>query len=116
MSDKVTDLAFLSNFTGNDQEKVKKYVSMFLDRAPELLEGMQQGMAEKDYDKLRSNAHSLKPQLGYMGIQSIVPDVQAIENYAGEKKNLEMLPGLVQNVQQTMQQALEELKAFVANN
>lgn len=116
MSDKVTDLAFLSNFTGNDQEKVKKYVSMFLDRAPELLEGMQQGIAEKDYDKLRSNAHSLKPQLGYMGIQSIVADVQAIENYAGEKKNLEMLPGLVQNVQQTMQQALEELKAFVANN
>lgn len=116
MSEKVTDLTFLSNFTGNDQEKVKKYVSMFLDRAPELLDGIQQGMANKDYDKLRSNAHSLKPQLGYMGIQSLVADVQAIENYAGEGKNLEVLPGLVQNVMQTMQQALVELREFVESN
>ena len=89
---------------------------MFLDRAPELLEGLKNGLAEKDYDKLRNNAHSLKPQLGYMGIQSLVADVQAIESYAGERKNLEVLPGLVQNVLDKMQQALVELRQYVENN
>lgn len=112
----VTDLTFLKNFTGGDNEKVKKYVSMFLSRAPEQLKAINHDLEAADHGSLRVNAHSLKPQLAYMGIKSLEQDILNIEQYAGEGKNLDQLPGLVKNVNDTLQQAFQELTAFINNN
>lgn len=112
----VTDLSFLKNFTGGDNEKVKKYVSMFLSRAPEQLTAIKSDLASADYSSLKVNAHSLKPQLGYMGIKSLETDIKNIEHFAESGTNTEQLPALVANVETTLQQAFQELTAFVNNN
>ena len=112
----VTDLTFLKNFTGGDNEKVKKYVSMFLSRAPEQLKAINNDLASADHSSLRVDAHSLKPQLAYMGISSLEQDILNIEKFAESGTNLDQLPGLVKNLNDTLQQAFQELTAFINNN
>ena len=41
---------------------MKRYISMYLQEAPNILERMQQNLDDKDYANLAINAHSLKPQ------------------------------------------------------
>ncbi len=113
MSEKVTDLTFLGSFTGNDSQKIKRYVQMFLDRAPEQLEEIRTSLGTGDYGQLRTAAHSIKPQLSYMGIKSLEQDIRAIEEYSGSQTNLEALPTLVERLDRILKQAFGELQDYV---
>lgn len=113
MSDKVTDLTFLGSFTGNDTQKIKRYVQMFLDRAPEQLEEIRTSLGTGDYAQLRGAAHSLKPQLSYMGIKTLEQDIKYIEEYSGSGTNLEALPALVTKLETTLKQAFTELQEYI---
>lgn len=111
----LTDLTFLKSFTGNDNEKVKKYVGMFLSRAPEQLAAINQSLDNKDYDSLKVNAHSLKPQLAYMGIKSLEQDILTIEENSGSKTNLDTLPELVAKLNTQLNRSFDELQAHLNN-
>ena len=113
MSEKVTDLTFLGSFTGNDTQKIKRYVQMFLDRAPEQLDEIRTSLGTADYAQLRGAAHSLKPQLSYMGIKSLEQDIRNIEEYSGSGNNLEALPALVEKLDTTLKQAFNELQDYI---
>lgn len=116
MSDKVTDLTFLGSFTGSDPQKIKRYVQMFLDRAPEQLEEIRTSLGTGDYENLRVAAHSLKPQLSYMGIKSLEQDIRDIEEISGSKANLDALPPLVSKLETILKQAFNELQDYVNAN
>lgn len=113
MSDKVTDLTFLGSFTGNDSQKIKRYVQMFLDRAPEQVEEIRTSLGTGDYNQLKGAAHSLKPQLTYMGIKSLEQDIRAIEEHSSSGTNLDALPPLVEKLESTLKQAFAELQDYV---
>ncbi|CAN5332834.1 hypothetical protein BH09BAC1_BH09BAC1_08020 [soil metagenome] len=116
MSDKVTDLTFLGSFTGNDPQKIKRYVQMFLDRAPDQLEEIRTSLGMGDYENLRVAAHSIKPQLAYMGIKSLEQDIRAIEEISATQTNLEALPNLVQKLETILKQGFIELQEYVNAN
>lgn len=75
----MVDLTFLEKFTKGDKNKMKRYINMYLSVAPNTLEMMTQNILEKDWDQLRINAHSLKPQTDFMGItelKSLLIDIE----------------------------------------
>ncbi len=78
LPDKVTDMNFLEQFTGGKSDKMHKYIGMFLDNAPRLLENIEQGLLKKDYSQIKVAAHSLKPQLSYMGVKEDINHVVLI--------------------------------------
>lgn len=110
LPDKVTDMQFLMQFTNNNEEKMKKYIGMFLENGPRLLTNIQQGLANKDYPAVKIAAHSMKPQLSYMGVKEDVSHIFLIEQTAGESAHFERLPTLVANLQRVCEQAFNELK------
>lgn len=110
MSEPITDLTFLKNFTGEDPQKMKKYIEMFLQYAPPLLTKMKDAVEAKEWSELRSAAHSIKPQFSYMGMETLKESIQKIEDYAGSESNLEQVPGLVAHIDNGMQQAFAELE------
>ncbi|HEY1031117.1 MAG TPA: tetratricopeptide repeat protein [Flavipsychrobacter sp.] len=110
LPDKVTDMQFLMQFTNNNEEKMKKYIGMFLENGPRLLSNIQQGLADKDYPAVKIAAHSMKPQLSYMGVKEDVSHIFLIEQTAGESAHFERLPTLVANLQRVCEQAFNELK------
>lgn len=104
-----TNLDFLKQFTNNDPTKMKKYIGMFLENAPKLLNRLEQGMAVQDYEEVKIAAHSLKPQMSYMGIDEELSHIFMIEQLAGSQIHTEQLPGLVSNLVRVCHQVYAEL-------
>ena len=104
-----TNLDFLKQFTNNDPTKMKKYIGMFLENAPKLLSRLEQGMAVQDYEEVKIAAHSLKPQMSYMGIDEELSHIFMIEQLAGSQSHTEQLPGLVSNLVRVCHQVYAEL-------
>ena len=65
------DLSFLEKITGGDVLKIKKYISMYLSTVPEIYELMSENVNQENWSSLASNVHFIKPQTGFMGIESL---------------------------------------------
>ena len=109
LPEKVTDMSFLNQFTGGNPEKKKKYIGMFLDNGPKLLEKIRQALQEQDYEGLKVAAHSMKPQLSYMGVKEEVSNIFLIEQSAGQTAHRENLTQLVEHLERLCLKAFEEL-------
>ena len=67
----MVDLTFLEKFTKGDTTKMQRYISLYLEVAPKTFTEMQKNLKDKDWNQLRINAHSLKPQTEFMGITTL---------------------------------------------
>jgi len=110
LPDKVTDMQFLRQLTGGNAEKMQKYIGMFLDNAPKLLDSIDKGLAARDFGTVKIAAHSLKPQLSYMGVKEDVSKIFLIEQSAGSSAHYDAIPPLVTNLNRLCAKAFEELK------
>jgi len=110
LPDKITDMQFLNQFAGGNDEKRAKYVGMFLDNGPKLLNTIEQSLLAKDYGAVKIAAHSMKPQLSYMGVKEEVSHIFLIEQTAGEAAHYDRLPTLVTNLKRVCEKAFEELR------
>ncbi|HTO15320.1 MAG TPA: tetratricopeptide repeat protein [Edaphocola sp.] len=106
--DHITDMSFLKQFTSNNKEKRNKYINMFLDNCPKLLKKINEALEQKDFPTMKVAAHSLKPQLGYMGVKEEVSNIYLIEHSAAEEQ-AEVLPSLVKHLNKLSEQIYLEL-------
>jgi CheY-like chemotaxis protein/HPt (histidine-containing phosphotransfer) domain-containing protein len=111
LPDQITDMQFLKQFTGGNDEKMHKYIGMFLENGPKLLNTIRHGLATKDFQAVKIAAHSMKPQLSYMGVKEDVSHIFIIEQSAGESAHFERLPALVNNLERVCAKAFEELRS-----
>ena len=89
----MVDLAFLKKFTKDDPKKMKRYMGLYLDVAPKTFAEMKRNLEDKDWEQLRINAHSLKPQADFMGINSLKEELIKIEE-AVKANNFDVLENL----------------------
>ncbi len=106
----VTNMEFLKQFTGARPEKMQKYINMFLENAPKLMTSLTQGLEKKDYAAVKIAAHSLKPQLSYMGVKEEMSHILLIEQSAGSSAHYERIPALVEQLKLVCEKAYAELK------
>lgn len=114
LPDKVTDMNFLNQFTGGNPEKQRKYIGMFLENGPKLLEKIRKALQDQDYETLKVAAHSMKPQLSYMGVKEEVSNIFLIEQSAGQTAHREHLPQLVTQLERLCSKAFSELEMEMA--
>ncbi|NDC43304.1 MAG: hybrid sensor histidine kinase/response regulator, partial [Chitinophagia bacterium] len=110
LPDMVTDRNFLRSFTGGNPDKMAKYIQMFLENAGKLMEAIDKALVEKDYTGVKIAAHSLKPQLSYMGIKEEVSHIFAIEQAAGNPAYYNTLADEIARLHKVCEKAFEELK------
>jgi CheY-like chemotaxis protein len=113
LTSKLTDPRFLISFAGNDKEKQKKYISIFLQNAPKLLAQMQKGFDNNDTEMIKISAHSLKTQLNYMGVKEELSHVQEIEQMATHEHKKDIIKALIDNLQRICLRAFKELEEYV---
>ena len=89
----MVDLTFLKKFAKDDPKKMKRYISLYLDVAPKTFEEMQRNLKNGDWEQLRINAHSLKPQADFMGINSLKEELIKIEE-AVKANNFDVIENL----------------------
>jgi len=110
LPEKVTDMQFLKSLTGGNLEKMHKYVGMFLDNAPKLLANIDAALEAGDYPAVKIAAHSLKPQLSYMGVKEDVSKIFMMEQSAGNSAHFDVLPAMFTHLKRVCKKAFEELK------
>lgn len=109
----LTDLTFLNSFAKGDKEKISKYVKMFLDAAPGIITSMETHLGNNDMKQLRTAAHSLKPQAGYMGFKQGETLLKTIEQCADMGTDLDKIPAYIENFKTMFEQAKTELTAAI---
>ncbi len=110
LPDQITDRTFLQGFTGGKADKMDKYIGMFLDNAPRLLKQIDDALAANDLPALKIAAHSLKPQLTYMGVKEEWSHIFLIEQTAGEPGHAGKLPALIADLHRVCDKAFKELR------
>ena len=111
----MVDLSFLKKFTNNNTSKMKRYISMYLNTAPESVEKMKQNIADKAWTDLAINAHSLKPQAEFMGINSLKEVLIEIETRVKEDQ-LNELQNLFKKAKSIHDESETVLQKFMDNN
>ncbi len=104
------ELTFLRKFTKDDPVKMKRYISLYLDVAPKTFEEMESNLSNQEWEQLRINAHSLKPQAEFMGILRLKEELNNIEE-AVKLNTLDGIEALFVSAQQLSADSVTELKA-----
>ena len=111
----MVDLSFLEKFTKGNKKKMARYISIYLSIAPEIFEKMEQNIEDYDWEQLRINAHSLKPQADYMGIPSLKSALIEIEENVKEE-NYMSLQEIYEKALRIHAESIPYLKEFILTN
>lgn len=111
----MVDLSFLETFTKGNKEKMKRYINIYLSITPETFKNMEQNIIDQDWEQLRINAHSLKPQVDYMGIPNLKSALIEIENNVYEEK-VERLNELYEKAATIHLASIPFLEAFIESS
>lgn len=97
MQGPLTDLNYLRSLTGGANDKIAKYIRMFLTGAPISIQQLDLHALSKDWDGVRQTAHALKPQLGFFGASGSEELLRDIERSAADHTELELMLSKIEN-------------------
>ena len=105
----MADLSFLYKFTKGNETKIKRYIKMYLSIAPDIFDRMKADIESQNWADLAINAHSLKPQVDYMGIPELKETLVEIENKV-KNNEIESLKNLFEKALQLHQESAIDLE------
>jgi HPt (histidine-containing phosphotransfer) domain-containing protein len=73
------DLSFLNEIADGSDEFIVESIAMFLEQAPEMLQGISAAIDSKDWVSAAATAHKLKPTLGFFGMTNSQGLIQQVE-------------------------------------
>ncbi len=109
-NNKLTDLTSLRKMSNNDESFVQELVKSFVDKTPELLDELNAASRQEDWPLVGSLAHKLKPNLAFMGIESLKELVLTLEHNGKNGEDIQAIPALVSQLTDTVNQAIAELQ------
>ena len=74
------DLAFLKKFTHGDAVKVERYIQTYLRTSGRIFDELEDSCRQGNWEDVYIKAHTVKPQVQYMGISSLQEAILEIEN------------------------------------
>ncbi|MBK6962794.1 MAG: tetratricopeptide repeat protein [Bacteroidales bacterium] len=108
----VTDLGYLSKFCEGDRARMKKYIEMFLESVPPLLEKINVAIEINDHHEIANQLHGFKTKLLMMGMKDAKEQSLEIEMLCRQGKPGEIITLQLQKLFQDVETAKNELAAF----
>ncbi len=112
------DISGIQAISRGNNDFVLKIVKMFVSQTPAFVEDMKLKYIGRDLKDMAAVAHKIKPSIENMGIASLHEAIREIERLGKEENDSELLPTLLQQVENTLHLVIEALtKDFeLANN
>ncbi len=104
------DLTQLEIIASGNKDFVAKMINLFLDEMPKNIAEINSGLQSKDYAKIGSLAHKIKPTIDIMGIAKIKSEIRLLEANCKNMQKLEGVDKLVELVTETLTSVLERLR------
>ena len=108
---KLTNLEYLKQRTKSNPKVIMEMISLYLEQTASLIVAIKHSLQGNDWPQVQAIAHKMIPSFLIMGIS---PDhettAQNIQEYARTRQNIEMIPDLVKQLTEILEQACEELR------
>lgn len=106
----ICDLRYLTEMMGWKKPLIKGVIDAFLKQIPEELLSIHNAILKIDYATIRSFAHTMKSSVSIMGVSSIVPVLQKMEDLATKATDIERIKELNQTLNSICNKAMEEIE------
>lgn len=110
-----TNLDYLKDFTGDDPELIKEAVKRYLKKSPVLLEELNNGYKNKDWEKVAFTAHNLYSATQIVGIEKVKSLLRDMQHIAKEEKSpqeIEELRKQLDEVNEAVEGSCKELNNY----
>jgi CheY-like chemotaxis protein len=107
---KVIDLNHLKELTKENEERIQKYIGIFLQNVPHDLEHLRTYYNEKNYAGFRETSHKIKGNVAYMGIKNLTELFTSAEYGNLEQLSAEEFRNIFENIEKTCLAAIDELQ------
>lgn len=108
----LTDLAYLERFCKGDRARMERYVNMYIQGSPAMFADLGSKLAAGDAEGLAIVAHSLRPQVNYMGATRLFDLLTTIETMA-RAEGAAACTELVKDGQALNRSAIQELTGWL---
>ncbi|HEX2901171.1 MAG TPA: Hpt domain-containing protein [Bacteroidia bacterium] len=110
----MVDLSNLYAIAGGDDTFVMALLSKMCKALPEAFANMTNFCAAKDWPALKSAAHKAKSTFAYLSLDDMKNRLRDIEHDAMEERDLDLLPGKVEEAVKIGNEILVQLKEALA--
>ena len=108
---KITNLIFLEEFCGGNEEQMHKYVNIYLKVTPANLTKIRTALADKAYTVLAKTVHAMKAHFTYMGMAETRKIADEIELIVSTGEHFDLLYQLVNDLEHDCIRSQDELVA-----
>ena len=106
----ILNLSFLREFCNNDHTKMAQYIRTFLETAPEEFPRLREASSSERWIEVKSIAHSLKPQIIFIGLPAMQLLIEKIELETAGSNSENNLITLIAELGKTMNEATDSLR------
>ena len=107
------NLDYLDLMSDGDDDMKKVMIEMLLEEVPAEVSKMNELHEASDWNQLREVSHKLKSTLAFIGNPTLTDTNQKVEDIAKLAQGVEELPALLEIINSTYPNALEELKTVL---
>jgi len=106
----VTDLTYLEKFCEGDKERMTRYIRMFLDTAPLLIEKINSAIEKNDFVEIANQIHGYKTKWIMMGMNETKDLAHIVEKQCREENNPAMIKENIISLISQIHKAVNELQ------
>jgi HPt (histidine-containing phosphotransfer) domain-containing protein len=110
MGTKRYDLSYLKEISGGDEDFILDMIQTFIENTPNEIAILRNYAKEEKWDLLGENAHRFAPSLQFIGLISLRPVINQIEDFSFSRKNLDQISSLLDKLDTEYSLVSEELK------
>lgn len=107
-----TPFPFIHQLARGDQDKIKKYLGLYLESAEKTLLAINTASEPND---IRRAVHAIKPQFKMIDMPELSSMASDIENTIVDNADTDALPGLLLSLDQHIQETIDKVKDYLSN-
>jgi HPt (histidine-containing phosphotransfer) domain-containing protein len=107
---KVCNLNYLAEMMGGKKKLITEILDAFIVQVPEELTAIRNAILSSDFPVIRNFAHTMKSSVSIMGITSLTPVLQEMENLGTQAMNISRIGELNIQLNLICKTALEEIE------
>jgi HPt (histidine-containing phosphotransfer) domain-containing protein len=109
------DLSYLREMSGGNKSLILEMITIFASQVKEFGEDMDRLYTSNQYQDLGKLAHKAKSSVSIMGLNELAKNLKDLENSAGEGKNTETYPVIINRFKTITANAVKELEVVAQN-
>lgn len=107
------DLTNLEKMNQGDKKKMKALLNSYLEILPQQMEELQTHLDNENWEELSSAAHTIKPSMFYLGMNTVFENMKIINASAKENPNKKRLEGFITESLMYWKKASKEIENYV---